>query len=220
MNELHKYYWDNGYLVIPNLFTEAQIDTFYWEFTKCANTDWTNILNPHKLEFLVAQNPYPLTRGDLTMVDKIGYINDCKRAARLANFIFHSTKIITYLENLYDSEMEGLSTHLIWKHPHTKAALQSWEPHQDNSYAQNPNGKLVTINLFLNPSNPIRGGLYNYPGSHTEGLLPVDCDNSYINNNKPGKRCEVPEKYYKNDLSTSKGDLYIQHGNLIHGSYG
>jgi ectoine hydroxylase-related dioxygenase (phytanoyl-CoA dioxygenase family) len=212
-------YWEQGYLILNNLFTEEEINNFYNKLSLHNDKEWSNMLNPDRYEFLIAHSAKKITLFS-KMSEKIYYLNECKKTSKLIRNLLKDKRIVSTLEKLYNDKFVGLSTHMIWKKPGTKNANQAWNPHQDNSYGQNPNAKLLTINLFLDEVNIENGAIYNYPGSHKEGLLETNWEKSYADSSKPGKFCEVPSKYFKKDIVAPKGTLYIQHGNLIHGSYG
>jgi ectoine hydroxylase-related dioxygenase (phytanoyl-CoA dioxygenase family) len=214
-----EFYWENGYLVIENLLTEEETDLIYNTLSPHNDKEWSQILNPDRFEFLIAHSAERILEFNKTS-EKINYIESCKISAKKIRNLMKDKKILSIITDLYNEELVALSTHVIWKKPGTKYASQAWNPHQDNAYGQNSNAKLFTINLFLDDVFVENGALYNYPGSHKEGLLEVDFNISYQNFDNPGKTCVVPSKYKKQDIITKKGSLYIQHGNLIHGSYG
>jgi len=213
------FYWENGYLVINDLFTLDEINDFYFSLSQHVDQEWNNMLNPDRYEFLIAYNANKIATLE-KMSDKISYLKNCKKTTGKIRNLLKDKRIVSLLETLYNEEFVGLSTHMIWKKPGTKNAQQAWNPHQDNSYGQNQNSKLLTINLFLDEVFVENGAIYNYPGSHKEGLLKIDWEKSYQDPSKPGKQCEIPSKYSKKDIVAPKGTLYIQHGDLIHGSYG
>jgi ectoine hydroxylase-related dioxygenase (phytanoyl-CoA dioxygenase family) len=212
-----KLYWEQGYLVIENLFSDVELEYFYNRLSLHNDTEWNNILNPDRFDFLVAHTAEKISKFEKSS-EKIKYLNECKKTATNLRSLLRDRRIVSILEHLYDSNLVGLSTHMIWKKSGTKNAMQAWNPHQDNSYGQNENSKLLTINLFLDDVTVYKGAIFNYPGSHKEGLLETDYEKSYADPNKPGKCCIIPEGYKQNDIEAKKGALYIQHGNLIHGS--
>ncbi len=211
-------YWQQGYLVIENLFSEEELNYFYKRLSMHTDKDWNNMLNPDRYDFLIAHTANKISNFEKTS-QKIEYLNECKLTSSVLRQLLRDRRIVSVLEKLYDSSFFGLSTHMIWKKSGTKNAKQAWNPHQDNSYGQNQNSKLLTINLFLDDVTVDRGAIFNYPGSHKEGLLETDWEKSYADPNKPGKYCKIPEGYTQTNIEASKGALYIQHGNLIHGSH-
>ena len=221
INDKHyNFYWDNGYLILDNIFSIEEINNIYNILSYHNDKEWNNILNPDREEFLISYNTEKLN-SYTSIVDKTNYILRCKSTSKVIRDLLKDKRIVSPLEKLYNSELYGLSTHMIWKKPGTVNAHQSWHPHQDNSYSKNNNGKILTINLFLDDVVSETGAIYNYPGTHKEGLLPhiFGSDHYTGDNRKFGTKCNVPPNYKKIDIEASKGALYIQHGNLIHGSY-
>ena len=213
-----KFYKENGYVILDNLFSIEETESIKDLLEQHTTQDYNNILNPDRYEFLIAQS-YDKFSEMKSMREKIGYINTCKNTSDKISLLLKDRRIVKVLESLYNQKFVGLSTHMIWKKPDTPFSNQAWAPHQDNSYAKNKNGLLVTINLFLDDTTKENGCIYNYPKSHTEGLLDYSNNVSWGNNKNPGNEVEVSNKYKKNDVVGKKGDVYIQHGNLIHGSY-
>jgi len=215
------FYNENGYLVIENLFSEKELDFFKARLDLHADKEYSNMLNPDRYEFLILSSIENINNLK-TISEKIDYLKECKKTAMVIRSLLKDHRIVGVLEDLYKEEFVGLSTHMIWKKPGTKNAGQAWNPHQDNSYGKNENGKLLTINLFFDDVDVENGALYNFPTSHKDGLLPVDWGSTNIHPNHPGNFCIIPDKYknLKNNIVAKKGALYIQHGNLVHGSYG
>ena len=64
------------------------------------------------------------------------------------------------------------------------------------------------------------GCIYNYPGSHKNGLADIlEIGTGYGNPTNPGHKINIPSEFKKCDVVGKVGTLYIQHGDLIHGSY-
>ena len=109
---------------------------------------------------------------------------------------------------------------MIFKKANTKYSLQSWEPHQDNSYPKNKNGEYITINIFMNNSTKKNGTLYIWEKSHMHGIFDYKSKISYREkDHKPGNIAKSKEKFNIKILNFQKGDLLILHGNLVHGSF-
>ena len=213
-----KFYKENGYIILKGLFSSEETQSIKDLLQQHATKDYNNILNPDRQSFLIAQSHDKFLKMK-SIREKIDYINLCKDTSNKIRLLLMDRRIVDVLENLYDRKFVGLSTHMIWKKPNTTFSNQAWAPHQDNSYARNKNGLLVTINLFLDDVTKENGCIYNYPKSHTEGLLDYSNNISWGNDKNPGNKVEVPNEYKKNNVVGKKGDVYIQHGNLIHGSY-
>lgn len=131
-------------------------------------------------------------------------------------------RIVGFLETLRPQKLMGLGLQMLYKKAGSPYAAQSWSPHQDNSYIQNPNNLYITINLFLEDADPGNGGMYVYPGSHAAGLLPFESRTSF--REKPGTApgnliTEIPPEFSRRDITASAGDMLIMNGCLVHGSY-
>jgi ectoine hydroxylase-related dioxygenase (phytanoyl-CoA dioxygenase family) len=170
MNLSHNklFYEENGYLVLENVLSRDECKYIKDLLEQHTTDDYTNMLNPDRYDFLVAQSTHRITGS---MRDRIDYLEKCQYTSVRIRELLRDRRVVGELEHLYEKKFYGLSTHMIWKKPDTKFSEQAWRPHQDN------------------------------------------------NENKPGNEVEVPSKYKKNDVLGNTGDMYIQHGNLIHGSY-
>ncbi len=210
------FYEENGYVILDNLLSVKECDYIKRRLELHTTDDYNNILNPDRYEFLISQSVNKI-KG--SMRERIDYLKECKQTSKDIRELLKDKRVVGELENLYERKFVGLSTHMIWKQPGTEFSKQAWRPHQDNSYSKNKNGLTVTINIFLNDVTKENGCIYNYPGSHKEGLLAFETNKGWNNKNDPGNEVKVPKKYKKNDVTGSTGDMYIQHGNLIHGSY-
>ncbi len=131
-------------------------------------------------------------------------------------------RVVSLLESLRPQTLIGLDVQMFFKKTGTPYAAQSWSPHQDNSYVQNPNNLYITTNLFLTDADPDNGGLYLYPGSHKAGLLACVSATSYREapGTQPGNTVtDIPSEYNRIEMHVRQGDLLVMNGCLIHGSY-
>jgi ectoine hydroxylase-related dioxygenase (phytanoyl-CoA dioxygenase family) len=130
-------------------------------------------------------------------------------------------RIVGIMETLQNAEVVGLMSQVLFKKAGSLYASQAWNPHQDNAYPQAKCGAYITVNIFLMDADPGNGGMYIFPGSHKEPLLPFEATKSYREKpgTNPGNTCAVPDKYNKVDLRIKKGGMLVLHGNVIHGSY-
>lgn len=135
--------------------------------------------------------------------------------------VMKDSRIVAILETLQNAEVVGLMSQILFKKAGSTYAAQAWNPHQDNAYPQARPGAYITINIFLADSDPENGGMYIYPGSHRESLLPFEPIKSYREDpgTNPGNSVAVPKKYSKVDLRIQKGGMLIMHSHVIHGSY-
>lgn len=113
----------------------------------------------------------------------------------------------------------------LYKKAGTIYGKQAWQPHQDNAYLKAPYGAYMQLHIFLEKSERENGGLYCYPESHREDLLPYEYVQSWREKpdvdgvTRPGWKVVPPEKYKCIDLEAPQGAICFQHGHLIHGSH-
>ena len=215
-----KSFWDkNGYLLIEDFLSEFESNHIRYLLERHADEDYNNMLNMDRYEYLIAQSQHKLNKIK-KISDKVDFLSLCKETSNTIRNLLKDKRIVDLLEYLYDDELIGLSTHMIWKKAGTKFSTQSWIPHQDNSNPQNKNKKMVTINLLLDEHTKETGCIYNYPGSHKNGLADIlEIGTGYGNPTNPGHKIDIPSEFKKCDVVGKVGTLYIQHGDLIHGSY-
>lgn len=127
---------------------------------------------------------------------------------------------VSRLEQLQETEIVGLMTQILFKKPGTPYATQAWNPHQDNAYPRAEYGAYITLNVFLEDADPENGGMFIYPSSHKEGLLPFLERKSYREDigESPGHVVTPPDQYERVNLYFNKGDALVLHGCVIHGS--
>jgi ectoine hydroxylase-related dioxygenase (phytanoyl-CoA dioxygenase family) len=203
-----KLYWAQGFLVVEEFFAPKESERIYNLLRKVATKNFDVFLNMDRSEDLLKQSPdsAPLAREAVSKA-----IREVQLDARMVGI----------LEELYEREMTAVQSLIIYKEKGTPFADQAWNPHQDNSYTRNPNGLYIAVGYPLLGLSPENGGLYFYPGSHKEEILPfepVEGARQKAGAN-PGNCCLPPEKYKKMDITLNKGDAVIFHGNLVHGSY-
>ena len=139
--------------------------------------------------------------------------------------VMKAPKIVSILQTLANTEVVGLMSQVLFKEAGSPYAGQAWNPHQDNTYPQTPNGEYVTINIALQDQDIENGCLYIYPGSHKDGLFPFEPTKSYRENPKsnPGNIVDlsilIKFESKKTDLKIKKGGTLFMNGNCIHGSY-
>ena len=188
----------DGFVVIRGVFSPERCDEFLAALRQHADGDFAAIHN-------IERDP-PEGRG-----------------LKIAEKIFKDELVVTILDTLCEAEVVALGNQTLFKERGTRWADQAWNPHQDNSYPQTPNGEYTTINIFLADADKENGGLYMYPCSHKEGLLPFERTISIREavGQNPGNTVVIPERYIdkKVDLIVRVGDILFLHGHVIHGSY-
>ena len=215
------FYRDTGYIIIKGAITIEEADVYRERIRLHANPDYAAIMNPDRLEFLVAQSDW-MFGGESSLPDKVKYVEFCKETARLTEFFLKHPNIVPALEALQGEEIVGLMTQMLFKEAASKYAPQAWNPHQDNAYPQSKNGKYITTNVWLEDADIENGTLYAYPESHKNGIYEFERKISYREvDNRPGNKIsdEILSTFKKVDLTFKKGDVIVMNGNMIHGSY-
>lgn len=213
-----KKFENEGYLIIKNFYSKTNCNFFLKKIKKYANQDFAPIMNPDRPEFLISQINEKIHQFKY-LGDKANYLNSLSEDCKFFRNLMVDKKILKILKKIKGKKVNALMSQMIFKEKKTKYSLQSWQPHQDNSYPKNKNGEYITINIFLKNSNLQNGTLYIYERSHTQGLLKFDKKISYREKDfKPGNTVkELPFK--KKNLIFKTGDLLVLHGDLVHGSY-
>ena len=206
--QIGKYHKD-GYLVVSNVFSHTECNELLLRIKPYANKDFAAIMNPDRLEFLLAQLPgckYALSETDEApaigaYVDKIqevltrcpenysrarefeikeSVLEDLLNTSQFLRGVMQDSRQRDILETLQGREVVALMSQMLFKEAGTRYAHeQAWKPHQDNAYPRNPNEQYITTNLFLADADKENGTLYIYPGSHKLGLLSAESAPSY-----------------------------------------
>ena len=190
LSDVKSFYDENGYLIIDDFISEFEANNLKYLLEKHASADYNNMLNMDRYEFLVAQSLEKIYKFD-KISEKVDFLEVCKETSRVFRKLMFDKRLVDLVEFLYDEECISLCTDMIWKKAGTKYSTQSWIRHQDN-----------------------------YPKTHREGLSNVKkLGTGYGNPDKPGHLVEVDKNFKKYDVVGNVGTLYVQNGNLIHGSY-
>ena len=217
---LKKFYLKKGYLVIRGMFKPSEVKELDKSIIPFADYNWHNIMNPDRIEFLLSQCHSKFKKiKDQNL--RIEFIEKALRTSTLYRSYLLDLRIKKLIKSVVNKQVNGLMTHVIFKHKKSKYAKMSWLPHQDNSYAQMKNHSYITANLFIHDAFKKNGCLYLYPGSHKNGLLKSEKNFSYWAkyDQRPGNRVISKKLKSSIDLVVKKGDFLIMNGNLIHGSY-
>ena len=216
-----KFYKENGYLVVDDVLSHAECDTIIKHMERHADENFSAILNPDRIDFLIAQSALNIEKNK-ELPEKVNYVNQCNETATTLRNVLKNPKAVGILETLYESEMSGLMTQVIFKKAKSSYAPQAWTPHQDNSYVRNKNGLYVTNNFFLEEANRENGTLYVYPKSHKHGIFDAEDRASYRESqgDNPGRTIgdDILKKFEKVHVNFKKGSMLVLHGNCIHGS--
>lgn len=217
--QIKKFFEENGYVVIKNVFNKKKCANFLKLMSKYADKDFAPILNPDRKEFLIPQivNIFNKLKNLSDKAKKILSIDDDCQYFR---DVMYDNKIINLLEKIKNKKVYAIMSQMLFKKANTKYAKQAWQPHQDNSYPKNKNGQYITINIFLNKSTFKNGTMYVWEKSHKYGIFNFKKRISYReNNSKPGNLIQTKMNFNVKTLDFNKGDLLILNGDLVHGSY-
>lgn len=209
---------NQGYYIYRNFLSPKECATFLKTIKKYANDACAPIMNPDRLNFLIPQTDFMFK--DLNYLgEKANLVNSMQKDCKYFRSLMLNKKILNTLKKIKGKDCSCLMSQMIFKQKNTKYSLQSWLPHQDNSYVLNKKGHYITINIFMEKSNTDNGTLYIYEDSHKHGILKFQSKKSYREkDNKPGN-VVLDLRFKKKDLIFKKGDMLIMHGNLVHGSY-
>lgn len=112
----------------------------------------------------------------------------------------------------------GLQTELFYCKPGTRG----FSLHQDNFFVEAPYGMFASAWCALTDTYAEKGGLIVYPGSHKEGLLPVEkiavSKDSGQDPNANNEQTVVPPHYKPINARVPKGAALYIHGHVVHGS--
>jgi ectoine hydroxylase-related dioxygenase (phytanoyl-CoA dioxygenase family) len=215
-------YWKNGFVIINNALTKSECNYMNQEIRKYANHNFAAIMNPDRVEFLLAQSLSNLNEAD-SLPKKVNYVREAEMVATLMRSVMGNPKTLSCLEYLQKREIVGLMSQMLFKEVGSPYASQAWAPHQDNAYPKNPNGQYITTNFFFEDAKKENGSLYVYCGSHLSGLAEFQERSSYREKigDSPGNKIpdEILNNFEKTDVTFKKGDMLVLHGDCIHGSY-
>ncbi|KAJ9589694.1 hypothetical protein L9F63_017100, partial [Diploptera punctata] len=203
-----KFYKENGYIKLSNIFSEKEMNEISDEyddlFSRKHNANLQAVWKGEEMEKASSGNNVVLS---------------------IHNLQFHSevfTRLITN-KKLMDSMADIMDTPNILLH-HTKAHNKPPEKgapflmHQDYHYFPFKKHSMVAAFVNLDDSSPENGGLAIYPGSHKLGPLE---DVGGIKTE--GKYHYVDPKKYPLENATpiyaKKGDVIVFSYLLVHGSY-
>lgn len=152
-----RFYADNGYLVVENLFSCDQVARALGAIDELLSPD-----NPDK--------PYEFEPRDGTTVRRIW--SPTQRHSAFWDMASDPT-LLDCLERLIGPDILFHYSKLNMKGPKVGSVVE-W--HQDFSYYPHTNSSLVTALVFLDDANADNGCLRVVPGSHRNGLLSHEVD--------------------------------------------
>lgn len=128
--------------------------------------------------------------------------------------------IVRLAAELVGGPVSGLQTQVLYTVPGTPG----FEVHQDNFYIQTTPDALVSAWVALEDAHADNGGIFAYPGSHREPILPVedvpDAEPHPAQTwNGIRLRTPVPAGYTRTQLDVPAGAVVFIHGQVLHGSH-
>lgn len=188
--EEYDFYWENGYFVGSQLFSDDECNEILALFKKYANADFAAIMNIDR----------HVPRARMIM-------RDPRIAERLE--AFQQKEVVGLMSQILFKEAGSLYAPQAWN-PHQDNAYPQSE---DGAYitinlflndADKENGT-----LYVFPGSHKEG---LQPATPTPSYREIPGTN-------PGNTVAVPEKYERVDVNFKKGDVLFLHGNCVHGSY-
>ena len=210
-------YKQDGYLVIPDAFSDSEcdvaVDMLMRHAVIAGNKDFAAVMNldrPEEWKHIYGDS------GNWVHV----YVRQ---------MLAKHPVLITALEELHGclpGDLVLMQTMFLYKKAGTLYGFQAWNPHQDGAHHGAPYGTTLTGNIIFTDQDVENGCMFIYPGSqHINTFLESKKVKSF--HEKPGSKpgYDVSEslpdslKETKIDLPIKKGSLLVLHGGVIHGSY-
>jgi len=208
------FYRENGYVIISDIFTDAEANKYNQYIRRHANKDFAAIVNPDRYEDLYEQDER--CKSDVTL-------EEIQETVQFSQYIMKHPRVVSILETLQGQEVVGLSSQFIFKEAFTSYSSQAWRPHQDGWYPGDKNGEYITANWFLRRADVENGTIYVYRGSHEAGLRKATARKSFREDphDNPGSDCSIPEQFAnsKADVIIPANSVVFLHGHCIHGSH-
>jgi phytanoyl-CoA hydroxylase len=210
--EIADYFIQHGYVVLRNLISTTQIDTFLSAYNRIKINPWF---------VYYSQSIHRCIQPELT---NAGYIKESmQNATRLAFFtdFVQSFKDCIYSENVAIAltAVDGYESHVSWQNMFFDKSTGTIE-HQDSWYLDTqPPGALVGAWFALEDIQENCGSFFVCPGSHKLGLIdrsdyPVHED--FVRRVQELTSNSVMEK---KPMYLRKGDVLLWHPYLIHGAF-
>ncbi len=205
--EQQKQFQRDGYLVLPRLFSNAEVDTLRDTFME-ANADGPvtglSEINPkYDKDDPLAFYPrmmHPHRHPELPV-------------GPLATETMLDPRVGNVLRGLFQEEPAAVQSMFYFKPP----GARGQDLHQDNFYLRVKPGTCIAAWLAVDAADPENGGLVVVPGTNTlEIACPEKSDSSQF---FTSDHVAIPEGYQETPLSLNAGDVLFFNGSLIHGSY-
>jgi ectoine hydroxylase-related dioxygenase (phytanoyl-CoA dioxygenase family) len=196
-----EFFADNGYVVVPQLFTAEEVE-FYREHFMA----------------LRAQGPHPHDLDGVDVTDR----DPLKRFPRMLH-MHHWDEVSRRW--LLDDRLRQCWTALLGQEPFAVQSMLYFKPpgargqapHQDNFYLAVKPGTCGAAWLALDRSDEENGCMCVVPGSHKWPLLCTEKADTKISFTDVG--VPLPEGVKLEPVVMEAGDVLFFHGSLVHGSF-
>ncbi|XP_036921819.1 phytanoyl-CoA dioxygenase, peroxisomal [Sturnira hondurensis] len=211
--EQRKFYEENGFIVIKNLVSDADIERFRNEFERICKQEVKPLGLKIMKDVTIATSEYPISEK---AVSKVQHFQEDEELFRYCTL----PEILKYVECFTGPNIMALHTMLINKPPDSGKKTSRHPLHQDLHYFPiRPSNKIVCAWTAMEHIDRNNGCLVVLPGTHKYTLQPHDY---------PQWEGGVNMMFYgiqdcdKNNarvhLVMEKGDTVFFHPLLIHGS--
>ncbi len=129
-----------------------------------------------------------------------------------------NVRLVTIIERLLGGRVSGIQTQFFLCKPGTPGFAR----HQDNFYVEAKREVFASAWSPLVDVSRANGTMVIYPGSHKEGILPVETvpgQPANLDANALRQQAMVPAKYQPMDVIANAGETVFIHGHLVHSSY-
>lgn len=197
----------DGYIVIPRLFTNGEVDTIRDAFME-ANADGpipglSEINERYAADDPLAFYPrmmHPHRHPELPI-------------GPLARETMLDARIGATLTDLFQEEPAAVQSMFYFKPP----GARGQDLHQDNYYLRVKPGTCIAAWLAVDAADPENGGMVVVPGSnHSEVVCPEKSNSSLF---FTSDHVAIPEGLTEVALTLDAGDVLFFNGSVIHGSY-
>ena len=199
-SNIKKTFYDRGWVKIESFFSKNEINKFNKE-----------------IALFVKKIAPQLKPGEIHYAKN--YINTIRVLDKYSKFfkkLMHTKKVTDLAENILDDKVVPQ-----WSQFFAKPAKEgmSAPPHQDNYYWCVENCRTMTMWIALESVNKNNGPLYYYDQSNKMGRLSHEASYAKGTSQTVEKKIlnKIP-KHKKNIISANPGDIFIHHGDVIHGS--
>ncbi|XP_058525452.1 phytanoyl-CoA dioxygenase, peroxisomal isoform X1 [Ochotona princeps] len=211
--EQRKFYEENGFLVIKNLVSEADIERFRMEFEKICRKE----VEPKGL--LVMRDVATVKSGHNVQDKTVSKIQDFQEDEELFRYCT-LPEILKYVECFTGPNIMAMHTMLINKPPDTGKRTSRHPLHQDLHYFSfRPSNLIVCAWTAMERIDRNNGCLVVLPGSHKGSLKAHDYPKweGGVNKMYHGIQ-DYDENNDRVHLVMEKGDTVFFHPLLVHGS--